>query len=610
MATTWQGTADTDYYNSANWTAGSPYGSSPDDAVIGTGAPTPYTITVMQGDSAGPPATYAANTLTLNDSQMTLSLGGYSFTVALSTTFTAGTITLQGGELDFGADNTTTFGSGAYVTGFGLVTNDLSGSGTFESSGGLLELNLNIGGAMTFKVAAGSTTQFDGNVASTVNVAFEANSGSIVLYDESAFQGTISGLVEVANTGASAQNYLVEGYVVDPSLATFDYTTDILMTDAGSIQLAGTYTSDTVLRYAADTNGYGGYDFWLAVCFAEGTRILTDRGEVAVESLTDADTVIIVDRGTTTTMPVRWVGHRHLDLTNHAYAQHAAPVRIRHGAFAENLPQRDLIVSPDHCLFVDGKLIPAKLLINGMTIVQETAAKSVTYYHVELDRHAVLLAEGLPAESYLDTGNRAFFSNAGLALILHPEFHVNAGLQCWDTDACAPLAVSEAAVMPVWNTLAARAETLGFELPEILTTDDADLRIVAAGRTFRPVSSNANRFVFVLPAGVTQAELLSRAGSPADVKPWLEDHRQLGVAVSRIVVRGGADYAEVPVDHPALRQGWHTVEAEGRAMWRWTNGRAALPIEASSGPVTIEVHLRSTGTYVVATGDTARRLAA
>ena len=161
-------------------------------------------------------------------------------------------------------------------------------------------------------------------------------------------------------------------------------------------------------------------------------------------------------------VPIKWVGYRRLDL-DRATRSRISPHRCASAAApsARTLPRRDLVVSPDHCMFVDGKLIPAKLLINEMTIVQERDTRVVEYYHVELDRHAVLLAEGLPAESYLDTGNRAFFSNAGLALVLHPEFHVNAGLRCWETDACAPLAVSAEAVEPVWRKLASRAEDFG-----------------------------------------------------------------------------------------------------------------------------------------------------
>ena len=80
-------------------------------------------------------------------------------------------------------------------------------------------------------------------------------------------------------------------------------------------------------------------------------------------------------------------------------------------AFADRVPCRDLLVSPDHGIFVDAKLICARQLVNGTTIVREAGLASVEYFHVELEAHAILLAEGLPAESYLDTGNRGFFRN-------------------------------------------------------------------------------------------------------------------------------------------------------------------------------------------------------
>ena len=109
-------------------------------------------------------------------------------------------------------------------------------------------------------------------------------------------------------------------------------------------------------------------------------------------------------------------------------------------------------------------LIPARRLINGATIVQDRNLRSVEYFHVELETHALLIAEGLLAESYLDTGNRAFYDNAGLAMVLHPEFSVNACLKTWQEDACAPLAVVDAVVEPVWQRLAARAKELDARL--------------------------------------------------------------------------------------------------------------------------------------------------
>ena len=99
-----------------------------------------------------------------------------------------------------------------------------------------------------------------------------------------------------------------------------------------------------------------------------------------------------------------------------------APIRIHENALADGVPRRDLRISPDHALLLDRVLVPARLLINGASIVRETRCRRVTYYHVELDTHDVLLAEGAPAESYLNTGNRGDFEDAGAPLVLHPVF--------------------------------------------------------------------------------------------------------------------------------------------------------------------------------------------
>jgi hypothetical protein len=234
-----------------------------------------------------------------------------------------------------------------------------------------------------------------------------------------------------------------------------------------------------------------------------------------------------------------------------------------------------------------------------MTIVQERGTRIVHYYHVELNRHAVLLAEGAPAESYLDTGNRAFFSNAGLALVLHPEFEVNAHLKCWQTDACAPLTVSQEAVKPVWQMLAQRAESLGYQRPDYVTTNDPELRLVADGRVIRPLSSDADRYVFALPAGVSSVRLASRASVPSYFESYLDDWRHLGVAVRRIVVRDSAGLTELPPDHPGLTRGWYGVERDEATMWRWMNGDAVLPIESTDGPAMVEVQVGITMRHVV-----------
>jgi hypothetical protein len=531
------------------------------------------------------------------------------WTASGHTTFTSGTVILRDGEFDIGADNQGVISAGATITGYGLLANPFAGSGVVEAAGGNLLISDPIEtSGIQFKIGTTGTMELYSPVSRGTSFAFEGRGGTLLLDRPTNFHGTVYGLIASGDWSLPVNSIDISG--IDGVSGSLVGNSIVLDHALGTIALDPDthYGANTTAAFTSDLNG--GTNVFLydsSVCFAEGTRILTERGELPVEALTGDDIVITADQGA---QPIRWIGHRHLNLTTHPRPETVAPVRIRRAAFAENQPHRDLIVSPEHCLFVDGKLIPAKLLINGMTIVQERATHAVSYYHVELDRHAVLLAEGLPAESYLDTGNRAFFSNAGLALILHPEFHVNAGLNCWEQDACAPLAVAEAAVRPVWEGLATRAQAMGFVPPEILTTDEADLRLEAGGRTFRPVSSHANRFVFVLPEGVTTARIASRADTPAESTPWLNDWRRLGVAVSRIVVRGNTDYIDMPVDHPALAAGWHGVETEARSMWRWTDGNAALPIEAIQGPVIVELHVRQPGTYVVAKIEAGQRLAA
>ena len=170
-------------------------------------------------------------------------------------------------------------------------------------------------------------------------------------------------------------------------------------------------------------------------CFAAGTSIATEQGSVPVEALSvGCQRVTLASGGTA---PIRWIGHRHIDCTRHPKPEAVWPVRVCAGAIADSEPARDLLLSPDHAIYVDGVLIPIRRLINETTIVQEPR-DSVQYFHIELDRHDILLAEGLPVESFLDTGNRNQFSNGGRIVQLHPSF----AALTWDAKACAPLVVT------------------------------------------------------------------------------------------------------------------------------------------------------------------------
>jgi len=171
-----------------------------------------------------------------------------------------------------------------------------------------------------------------------------------------------------------------------------------------------------------------------APCFVTGTRIATATGHATVESLRPGDRVVTVCG---TSAPVTWVGHRRVDCRRHPQPRDVWPVRVRQGAFGARLPERDLWLSPDHAVYVAGSLIPIRYLINDASIVQEPV-ESVTYWHVELDRHNVILAEQLPCESFLDTGNRGAFENGGAVVSMHPDF----ARHMWEAESCAPLVVA------------------------------------------------------------------------------------------------------------------------------------------------------------------------
>lgn len=154
------------------------------------------------------------------------------------------------------------------------------------------------------------------------------------------------------------------------------------------------------------------------VCFLKGTMIVTDRGEVPVESLRVGDLVLTQRDGWIGLRPIVWVGRREAAIGRGASGRRTAPVTFLAGALDDGVPFRDLHVSPEHAVLVDGVLVPAGLLVNDETIVQDRYRRSATYYHIETEEHCLLLADGAWSESYLDDANRHLFDNAALTALV------------------------------------------------------------------------------------------------------------------------------------------------------------------------------------------------
>ena len=145
--------------------------------------------------------------------------------------------------------------------------------------------------------------------------------------------------------------------------------------------------------------------------------IRTPTGEVAVETLNHGDLVLTHDGRE---VPVAWLGRQ--TVCTVFGKNRVLPIRIKAGALAENIPTRDLLVSPDHAMFVDGILVQAGALVNDTSIVRETNVPTVfTYYHVEVADHSLVLAEGAPAETFVDNVDRMRFDNWDEYEALYPE---------------------------------------------------------------------------------------------------------------------------------------------------------------------------------------------
>jgi len=148
-----------------------------------------------------------------------------------------------------------------------------------------------------------------------------------------------------------------------------------------------------------------------AACFLAGTRVATLSGSCAVEDLAIGQQVRTADGGIAT---VRWVGRQQVHTRFGPVARHA-PIRVRAGALGPDSPYSDLYVTADHALLVDDVLCQAGALVNGTTITPVPISElgdRYTVYHVETAAHEVILANGAPAETFVDTISRRAFDNA------------------------------------------------------------------------------------------------------------------------------------------------------------------------------------------------------
>lgn len=165
-------------------------------------------------------------------------------------------------------------------------------------------------------------------------------------------------------------------------------------------------------------------------CLVAGTPIATPDGPRAIETLIPGDLIWCHRTGQAVARPVR---------SCRSWRGDAAPIRVTAGAIADGVPDRDVLLSADHAVFIDGVLIPARHLLNGASIRRQPGA-GWHYCHLQVADHDLMIAGGLPVETLLPV-DRAMRERAA---------------QLWDAYGCAPLVVAGPALDRIRHCIASR----------------------------------------------------------------------------------------------------------------------------------------------------------
>jgi len=336
---------------------------------------------------------------------------------------TASTVT-NAGTIDGGGNDAVKFESGN-ASSMLIVDPGASFTGAISGGGGTIDLAAGDGGTLGgfgVNITNFSTLTFATNADWTVSASYNESSSGFGFMPITGFApGDTIELTGVALNQASTYDAGGSGLYVNNG-------------DGAGVYL-NVQGGDYSVGAFVVTNNAG--NTYIVDCFAAGTHIATLNGDMPIEDLAAGD---LVNAHFSGTAPVKWIGRRHVDCTRHPDPRKVWPVRVAAGTFGPCQPSRDLTLSPNHAVYVNGDLIPISRLINGLSIVQ-VPVDEVTYYHVELAEHDLLLAEGLLAESYLDVGDRANFANGGEQLRLYPDFATTSPdvAAAWETRGCAPL---------------------------------------------------------------------------------------------------------------------------------------------------------------------------
>lgn len=428
----------------------------------------------------------------------------------------------------------------------------------------------------TFTLASGGNANITTNTGGIINLQGTDNSGLVISGAASKSGTTVASTID--NFDGNDTITLEDVQRSDVAGVTFadaDHIT-ITLKDGSSITLNIPGIENA--GYSLGSNSEGELTF--TTCFLSGTSIATLQGMMNVEDIQIGEVVETFDWKTNKIIssPVIWVGQKYMTVKTHLSDDLAGyPVRVLKDAIAENVPNKDLLITPEHCLFFDGNFVPARMLVNGRSIYYDLTITSYNYYHIETEAHSVIWANGTLTESYLDTGNRNSFANKSKVVSLFSE------AKSWDKDAAAPLNVQRSVIEPIYNQLNNRAiyNNLELKTEELTLTNDPELCVITEfGQVIRPHSVHSGKYIFSIPRDVYSIQLHSRTARPNEtIGSFVDDRRHLGVLVGNIFMINNNGMHEITnyLSDTTL-SGWDVLE---QAHCRWTNGKATINIDAN-----------------------------
>lgn len=351
-------------------------------------------------------------------------------------------------------------------------------------------------------------------------------------------------------------------------------------------------------------------------CFLAGTLIRLESGEVTVETLKAGDKIRTLVNGHEEIREIASVMKRHATVHTDLPEDMAGwSVKISKDAFSSGVPSQDLSVTPEHCFYLNGRFVPARMLVNGQTIYYDHSQVEYDFYHVETHPHSIIWANNTLTESYLNTGERPFFKNdENNVAHLTPREKLT-----WDNDAAAPLEVSQSFVEPLFKEFQQRAQSL--ETPNSVAppiehkkSDDPNLRLqLEDGTIIKPTRRINNRFLFSFPIQKHSVKVLSRRFKPSEsIGPFVDDRRTLGVLVSNLELWiGGREHNITQHLENNSLKGWDVMET---GPHRWTRGNAVIPLpdqnQINGGMNLLSIQVEAGGPYILSTADTMQEIAA